>query len=477
MLNKLMKIQLPIMCIALLATSASADNAPSHSERVNLLFSDYNNETPGCAVAVDRDGESLHLAGYGMADLEQGKSITPESVFYAASVSKQVVAMSALILEQQGDIGFDMPVRNYLPQLPAYAERITTAQLLWHVSGIRDFFRLFNLAGKSDGYVVSEDGIMNILGMQRGLSFEPGERWAYSNSAYFLISQIVKETDGRNLNAFAQDTIFEPLNMQDSRFQHNHRHLIPRKAHGYQLTDDSEYLLSDSTLDVVGSGGMYTTVIDLIKWSRNFQKSTLLGGQAVVDRMETSAVLNSGETTNYGFGVKLEPYRGLEARYHSGSLSGYRAYLMRFPKQNFIIALLCNDGAAKASAIAHSIADIYLAADFPKSIDTKVLPSEATGNLEVPLKPMHGNLTEYEGNYFSEEVGGYQDIVANANNTLRFSAFGERDLVQTKADEFYNAQRKFNLVFSRDTAGNITGFTYNGTRAAGVYFQSARSGR
>ncbi|MGD9265521.1 MAG: serine hydrolase domain-containing protein, partial [Lysobacterales bacterium] len=352
MLNKFMMVQLPVMCIALLAASASADNAPSPSKLVNVLFSDYNSGTPGCAVAVDRNGDFLHLAGYGMADLEQGTPITPETVFYAASVSKQVVAMAALILEQQGTIGFDVPVRNYLPQLPAYAERITTAQLLLHVSGIRDFFRLFSLAGKPDDHVVSEDGIMQILAMQKGLGFEPGERWAYSNSAYFLISQIVKETDGRNLNEFAQDTIFKPLGMHSSRFQHNHRHLIPRKAHGYELSAGSQYLLSDSTLDVVGSGGMYTTVLDLVKWSRNLQKNALFGGPAVVERMETSGVLNSGEATNYGFGVRLEPYRGLKVRSHSGSLSGYRAHLMRFPEQDFIIALLCNDGAANAPAIA-----------------------------------------------------------------------------------------------------------------------------
>ena len=107
-------------------------------------------------MAVDRDSSLLHVAGYGMADLEQSVPIQPDSAFYAASVSKQFVAMSALLLQEQGKIDLDLPVRTYLPALPEYADRVTTRHLLQHTGGVRDYFTLFALANRLEGLVVTE---------------------------------------------------------------------------------------------------------------------------------------------------------------------------------------------------------------------------------------------------------------------------------------------------------------------------------
>jgi CubicO group peptidase (beta-lactamase class C family) len=453
-----------------LVSPAIAGEQSSQSRQVDEIFEAYGNTTPGCAVAVDRSNVFIHLAAYGMADLEQGVSNQPESVFYAASVSKQFVAMSALILEQQERIDLDQPVREYLTDLPAYADRVTTRNLLSHTGGVRDFFVLFDLGGRPAEMVITEDKIMDVLARQDGLSFEPGERYAYSNSAYFLVSQIVKETDGRNLNEFAQEHIFVPLKMSNSRFQHNHRFLVPAKSHGYEPIEGGGYLVADSTLDVVGSGGMYTTVVDLTKWARNFRGNTLLGGVDTVKKMETSGELNSGEKTEYGLGINLAPYGGLKVRAHAGSLAGYKSYLMSFPDQEFSIAILCNDQKAEPGKFIKAIAEIYLTDEFTEERlvddDTHIGSSDAAKSPQSSI----ANISDYEGRYFSREVDGYQDLGVNEDRLVLNFPSEILELAGVSDDHFRNDQYEIDLVFSRDESGQVSGFTYNGPRAAGIDF-------
>ncbi len=448
-----------------------ASELASQSQQVDQIFSAYDDTTPGCAVAIDRNNEYLHLAGYGIADLEQGVPIQPESVFYAASVSKQFVAMSALILEQQGKLALDQPIRDYLTELPVYADRVTTRDLLSHTGGIRDYFNLFALGGRLEGLVITEDKIMDVLAMQEGLSFEPGEKYAYSNSAYFLVSQIVKATDGRNLNDFAQEHIFVPLDLSNSRFQHNHRGLIPGKAHGYEPIDAGGYLLSDSRLDVVGSGGMYTTVINLTKWARNFRNNKLLGGSATVKAMETPGELNSGEKTDYGLGIKVAPYGGLKTHAHGGSLAGYRNYLMHFPDQKFSIAILCNDQNSNPGEFANAIAEIYLADEFiaeRKADEDRHIPSKEPA--KSPQTSMT-DLAKYQGEYFGKEVDGYLTIEAVEDSLAMDFRTELVRVTEVANDQFRSDEYGFDLVFSRDEGDDIVGFTFNGSRAAGIFFR------
>ena len=445
------------------ASFVRGDQSPA----VDAVFAEYTDETPGCAVAIDHHKKIVHLAGYGMADLEQSVPIGGDSVFYAGSVSKQVVGMSAMLLAHDGEIDLDAAVSEYLPNLPAYADTITVRQVLHHTSGLRDFFVLFYLAGAPENYVITEDAIMAMLETQNGLNFEPGEKYAYSNSAYFLISQIAKATTGADLDVFAQERIFGPLAMKDSRFQHNHRRLVARKAHGYAPQDDGGFLLADSTLDVVGSGGMYTTVEDLIRWDRNFYDNKLGGGQALIDEMQTSGVLNSGEKTDYGVALSLEPYRGLRRVAHGGALVGYRAHLARFPDEEFTVALLCNSSEAKPGAYADAIADIYLADKLaPAEENTEDGDGEETAGDYAPA-----SLAGYAGRYYSKEVAN-EVTISEGPEGLFVTGWAGADpaLYPEKEDVFSHEGRYFKLDFRRDGTGEIIGFTANAARASGIIF-------
>ena len=441
-----------------------------HSSEVDALFSQYGKDTPGCAVAVDHLGKFVHMDGYGMADLETGTPITPQSVFYTASVSKQVVAMAALLLESEGTIDLDAPVRMYLPSLPAYADQITARQLLHHTSGIRDYFVLFRLAGRFDGEVITEDKIMDILALQRGLNFEPGARYAYSNSAYFLISQIVSMAKGENLNAYAQAHIFTPLGMKDTLFQHDHLNPITGKAQGYKPNPDGSYRRANAMLDVVGSGGMYSTVYDLILWQRNFLNNELGGGQYLVADMRTSATLNDGTRTDYGLGIRSTQYRGLTRQSHNGSLQGYRATLQHYIYKNFTVAVLCNSSASNPTKLANQITDIYLKGD----LGPKAQPN-SKNNLEDTAPQFALTQTElasYAGRYYSGEVDNTL-ILEIADKGLRITGMdGLEDnfLTPTGTDTFYHLKNKFTLVFEHGQT-TVTAFTFNAPRVSGIRFE------
>ncbi|MEM9257248.1 MAG: serine hydrolase domain-containing protein [Pseudomonadota bacterium] len=447
------------------------------SAQVDAIFSHFGAGTPGCAVAVDLQGEMVHAAGYGMADLEQSTPITTDSAFYAASVSKQIVAMAMALLAYDNKLDLDAPVGRYLPELAEYIQLLSVRQFIHHTSGLRDYFTLHALAGRLNNVVITEDMVIDLLKRQHSTNFPPGSQYQYSNSGYFLLSLVAKSIDGRNLHDFASERIFKPLNMTATRFQHNHRDLVPHKTHGYANQTDGSYRLSDSLLNVVGSGGAYTTVTDLIRWSRNFANNTLGGGAATLDMMEASGVLNSGETTHYGFGLRLSEYRGQDVISHTGGLAGYRNILLRFPQQNFSIAILCNTGDAEHRAYANAIADIYLANILgEEAVSAK--PEAAADKASTVALPK-ATRARFAGAYYSDEVDNILELSLTEGGLLVGGADTTSDVdgitlsdegIAESSDSYFrilplnehhyiNKERRMSIVFEGAPGSVPTRFT------------------
>jgi CubicO group peptidase (beta-lactamase class C family) len=130
------------------APTLSAGYPHSPEERIDQIFKEWNTRhSPGASVAVIKNGRLLFEKGYGMANLEYGIPIKPDTIFHVASVSKQFTAMAVLLLEADGKLSIDDDVHKYLPELPDYGSRITLRNLLQHTSGIRDQWQLLGMAG------------------------------------------------------------------------------------------------------------------------------------------------------------------------------------------------------------------------------------------------------------------------------------------------------------------------------------------
>ncbi|RFP09976.1 MULTISPECIES: serine hydrolase [unclassified Duganella] len=345
---------------------AHAAGAATPVEQANALFAPYAKaDAPGCAVSVWRDGKPLLEQGYGAASLEHGVAIDAHStVFDIGSTSKQFTAAAILLLVQDGKLKLDDDIRRYLPQLPDYGTPITVDHLLHHTSGLRDYMLLMNLRGVALGDVSSNAEALADVARQQGLNFQPGTAYAYSNTGYMLLAQIVEKVSGGSMAAFAKARIFEPLGMNDTRILDDHDTVVPHRASAYRPNGPASFALLMSNWEHTGDGAVQSTVADLAKWDANFYQPKV-GGARMIEQMQTAGKLNDGTPLNYGRGLMLDKYRGLDVASHSGSFAGYKAELLRLPKLKLGVAVLCNRPDLDPSSLARKVADIYAAGEFP----------------------------------------------------------------------------------------------------------------
>jgi len=173
---------LVITFTSLTLASAQTDRSSGDklAERVDALFAKWNKpDSPGCALAVIRQGQIIYQRGYGSANLDFAIPISPKTVFNIASVSKQFTAMSVALLTRQGKLSLDDDIHKYLPEFPQYQSPITIRQLIYQTSGIRDYSHLMLAAGIRFQDTSDED-VFKMLRQQKDLNFKPGEEYLYS---------------------------------------------------------------------------------------------------------------------------------------------------------------------------------------------------------------------------------------------------------------------------------------------------------
>lgn len=398
---------------ALPAIAAPLDTAHA----VDAIFSSYGPAGPGCAVGVEQEGKVLYAKGYGLADIDAGRALTPQSSVYMASVSKQVAAMAALLLVDDGRLHLNDSVRKLIPELPAYAEGVTVAQLLNHTSGIRDYFTLGTLNGFGRNHVYTEGGVIDLLRQQQALNFTPGSEFLYSNSGYVLIAMIVQRVSGQRLDDFARARIFVPLGMNASRFQHNHTVEIPDRANGYQSSGDN-LDVANSYLDVTGDGGLYSSVDDMLRWLGNLDRP-IVGAHALA-KMRASARLNNGAPSGYGMGLETSMVRGLELVRHGGSLAGYRTADWWFPGLKLGVVILCNRADARTDDLAGHVASVFLPMSAPS-------PAE-------PATPLAAEGSTLYAGLYRDSSGGYLEFGVRDGELFALSP--ERPMRPTARGQF-----------------------------------------
>ncbi len=371
---------------------AQAKTQADLAVQIDKLFEKWDKTvSPGCALAVMKDGRVVYKRGYGMADLDHDVTITPATVFHVASVSKQFTAAAILLLEQDGKLSVDDDVRKYVPELPDFGERITLRHLIHHTSGLRDQWDLLGLAGwRYSLDLITDDDVLAVMAHQKDLNFKPGERHLYCNTGYTLLAQVVKRVSGRSFRDFTTARIFEPLGMKSTHFRDDHAEIVKGAAYGYVPAGDT-FRLSVTNFDTVGATSLLTTVEDLALWDENFYHPRV-GGRAFVERMLERGKLNSGETIDYAFGLTIGTYKGLDIVDHAGSDAGYRSDLLRFPAQHFSVAVLCNLS-INPTQLARQVADIHLAGELkpeppkPEEKEVKLAPEKLAGKAGIYYNP------------------------------------------------------------------------------------------
>jgi CubicO group peptidase (beta-lactamase class C family) len=343
--------------VAGLSGSAAADGPADPV--IDHVFAKYASQSsPGCALGVERAGETARFRAFGSADLEHAVPITPDTVFEAGSVTKQFTAAAVLTLVADGRVKLDDPARRYFPELPAWADQITVSELLDHTSGLRDWGNVEDLAGwpRSERVYGMADVLM-ITARQKALNYAPGTAWSYTNTGYNLLAMLVERASGKPFAAFTHERLFAPLGMTHTSWRDNFRRVVPGRAIAYEKTKDGweQHMPFE---DGVGNGGLLTTVGDLLIWNDALTAGRL--GPYVTAEIQRPSHLKDGRPLEYARGLFVTQGRGVREVSHSGATGGYRAWLGRWPEQALSIAMLCNAGDAATGPMAHEAAEEWL---------------------------------------------------------------------------------------------------------------------
>ncbi len=373
-----MKTNILIFILSFISIHSHCQLQNEESAAIDSIFMDWNkSNVPGCALGVMKNGELIYAKGYGLANLEYDIPNSASSVFRIGSTSKQFTAACIILLVEQGKLSLDKTLKEIFPEFPDYAKKITIQHLLNHTSGIRDYLQLSFLKGLGDDDYYKDLDVMSWLINQTDLNFDPGEEFLYSNSGYWLLGQIVHATSGMNMADFAEKEIFKPLQMGNTHFHNDHTQIVKNRASGYAPNGKDGFQISMTTLDMIGDGGIFTTINDIKKWDDAFYDSKVLS-QNFWKMMTKHGVLNSGEVLNYASGLDISEYRGLKTIRHGGAFVGFRAELLRFPNQKLSIAIFANRSDANPSARANKVADIILNGNFVDSptINNRTIDAE-----------------------------------------------------------------------------------------------------
>lgn len=322
-------------------------------DRLERLFSKLEQQggMSGVFLAAEQ-GEIIYQAAFGEADLASGRRLTPASVFDLASLSKPFTAAGIMVLAEEGKLGYDDPVAQWLPELPYPG--ITVRQLLCHTSGLPDFMELFFERWDRKRIATNADVLAMLAEHRPPVYFEPNESWLYSNTGYVLLAMIIERASGRTFADFMRERVFRPIGMNASRIYSRRveGEAVDDYAYGYVYDHhSSRYELPDLVpethfavfLDgIQGDGAMSSNVHDLLAFDRALQEGKLINGSSLAQAY-APVRLHNGETFDYGFGWILENKEGMgRVVSHSGGWPGYASVLNRYLDADMTLIYLRN---------------------------------------------------------------------------------------------------------------------------------------
>ena len=455
------------------AEAAQAYTRTALTDSVDAMFEEWDNQdSPGFAMGIFKDGRIIYARGYGMANLEYKIPITPQTVFRIGSLSKQFTAMCIALLAEQGKLSLDDDIRKFFPGMPEYETPVTVGHLVHHISGMRDYLTLQGLLVRGE-YYDSEDALAMLL-RQRGVNFTPGERYSYSNSGFFFLGALVERASGMKMSEFAQRYIFEPLEMNDTHFHDDLNVVVENRASGYRPNEDGSYRIDMTQLDIIGDGSIYTTIEDFFEWDQNFYHNGLGNGtQELIDRVLTRGVLNDGDEITYAFGLNVDTNRGLRTVSHSGSWVGFNTIAIRYPDQRFSVVVFSN-ASIGPSRFANRIVDLYLADQFtqpePPRPEGRPDPQRERPERREPetVSLSSSQLQEYAGFYYSDELDAHAVLEAKEKTLVMKLGMHSAGIAAYPSETF--EWRRMPIEFVRGSGGSITGLVLHPNRSFGLKF-------
>jgi CubicO group peptidase (beta-lactamase class C family) len=351
------------------ATSAPDGAALSASVDAVVQRQMKDQKIPGLSLAVVRDGVVIKAKGYGFSNLELGTSTRVDTVFPAASITKQFIAAVIMQLVEQGKLGLDDSITKYFPEAPVAWKTITIRHLLTHTSGIPDIVDEPEVNPPHKTILdfrrdYTEDELARGYTAQP-LDFEPGTKMSYCNTGYQLLGILIHRVTGAYYGDYLREHIFAPLGMSTTTI-FSSKNIVPNRASGYEVSDGKWKNLRSWQSDSVvagADGGLLVSVLDLAKWDAALNTEHILK-RSSLGVMWTPVPLDDGSGSAYrgGMGWYIANAHGHRIVFHTGGTFGFYAVNLRYLDDRLAVVVMTNidEHHADVLKIAGDVAAIYL---------------------------------------------------------------------------------------------------------------------
>ena len=451
-----------IVCLGLATPGMGSAQTPDRLDQLFRAMAD--GSAPGCALGIDSAGVAVTRRAWGMANLELGVANTPETIFEAGSVSKQVTAAAVHLLAARGQLMLTDDVRVHFPELPVQDAPITITHLLQHTSGLRDWGAIATIQGWPRGTrVLNHQHVLDLIARQRGLNHPVGAAYSYTNSGYSLLAMLVERVSGKSLATFTAEEFFVPLQMAQTSWRDDFARVVPGRAQAY-ARQGAAWRLDMPFENPHGHGGLLTTIGDLLRWNTALD-ARRLGSPDVSGAMEVRGMLRDGTPISYAGGLTHGSWGGTPEIGHSGATAGYRAHLARWPSVRASAVVLCNAGTANATQLVRE-------AVRPMIFRDSVGVNSAPGSTIAITRTISFRAADYVGIWTSDEADA-RWVIHGTDDSLRVSrTAGESLPLRAMAADSFQV-RDMTMVFDRDAAGGIAAARVSVARALNVPFRKA----
>jgi CubicO group peptidase (beta-lactamase class C family) len=380
--------------------SAQELNGTDLNSRIAELIPEaVNDTTPGLVIGVVVEDELWYAQGFGLANLSYGIPNDPKMVYNIGSVSKQFLGYAFAMLHVEGKLNLDDPVSKYLEDWPEFDEVVTLRQLLSHTSGYREAYTMSSLAGRAVGVDrITKDECLEVVRRQPELEYSPGSQFTYNSTAYVILSKVLEEVTETPADIWVTENMLKPLGLNDTQIESEVGEVIKNAAESYYF-ENGLYINSKSNRAIFGAGDICTSVLDLMKWMKNY-KTAEVGGEEVNQVFLETFELTDGSDSKYALGIFVDEYRGAKRYRHAGSHESFITQLTYFPEYDLGIAMVSNYGRSGVFSDTQ-IADLLL--------EEYLEPIEEENVKAIKVKT--ARLMELEGFYMADDYSDWVDLV------------------------------------------------------------------
>ncbi len=355
--DKVITVSVLMLCFLIFSATASAANLNEKIDRyIAQEMAKY--QIPGLSIAVVKNGKIVKMKDYGVGSVEFDTPLGHDTVFQLFSTSKIFAGVAVMKLVEDGKLSLDTPVTDIIQSLPGEWKAINVRNLLTHTSGLPGVNANARYAclPKDKADELKADEFIKYVA-ELPLSFKPGEKFSYGQSAYILAGMIVEKLSGKSYADFLRERFFSPLAMNSTRFGGTGVFIERRPPTVYNRENNLfktwNYPFAPKDFP---AAGLNSSASDLSKFFIALDAGRVIRPQSLTE-LWAPMKLNDGKESLYGLGWDLKDHKGYKVVGHEGGGSIWAAH---FPGEHLSVIVLCNLNGARADEIQYGIADMFL---------------------------------------------------------------------------------------------------------------------